>query len=104
MGGRRGRPSVPDARDNPGTSPGVEKVEVLGEALVLRQGAAQASHLHRLATLPYFYALSENYGEPEKDYLVQYEEGRLTWEAKTLYETMRNEGPPDTVSLRNSRI
>ena len=50
--------------------------------------------------LPHFYALSENYGEPDKDYLLQYQEGRLTWEAKTVYETMLNEGALDTVSLR----
>ena len=50
--------------------------------------------------LPYFYALSENYGEPDKDYLLQYQEGRLTWEAKTVYETILIEGPLDTVSLR----
>ncbi len=50
--------------------------------------------------MPYFYALSENYGEPDKDYLLQYQEGRLTWEAKTVYETILNEGPLDTVSLR----
>jgi hypothetical protein len=30
-----------------------------------------------LATLPYFYALSENYGDPD-DYLLEYEAGRLT--------------------------
>ena len=53
-----------------------------------------------LDTVPYFYALSQNYGEPEKDYLLQYQEGRLTWEAKTVYETLLNEGPLDTVSRR----
>ena len=69
--------------------------------MVLRQGAAQAGHVHQPGhAVPYFYALSENYGEPDKDYLLQYQEGRLTWEAKTVYETILNEGALDTVSLR----
>ena len=65
-------------------------------AKVLRKRATFIS----LETLPHFYALSENYGEPDKDYLLQSPEGRLTWEAKTVYETLLNEGPLDTVSLR----
>lgn len=65
-------------------------------AKVLRRKATLIS----LEVVPYFYALSENYGEPEQDYLVQYHEGRLTVEAKTIYETLLAEGPLDTVSLR----
>ena len=68
--------------------------------MVLRQGAAQAGHDDQPGGPPHFYALSENYGEPDKDYLLQYQEGRLSWEAKTLYKTILNEGALDTVSLR----
>jgi len=93
--------SVPDAHDDPGHITWGWKDELLGArqwyyAKVLRKRATFIS----LETLPHFYALSENYGEPDKDYLLQYQEGRLTWEAKTVYETLLNEGPLDTVSLR----
>ena len=92
---------VPDEHDDPGHVTWGWKDEMLGTrqwyyAKVLRRRATFIS----LDTLPNFYALSENYGEPDKDYLLQYQEGRLTWEAKTLYETILNEGALDTVSLR----
>ncbi len=92
---------VPDAHDDPGHITWGWKDELLGArqwyyAKVLRKRATIIS----LDTLPCFYALSENYGEPDKDYLLQYQEGRLTWEAKTVYETILNEGALDTVSLR----
>ncbi len=52
-----------------------------------------------LAELPYFYALSENYGGLD-DYLQEYAEGRLTAEAKAVYEALLEHGPLDTVRLR----
>ncbi len=52
-----------------------------------------------LELLPSFYALSENYGDP-RDYLVEYEEGRLSAEAKSVYEALLENGPLDTVRLR----
>jgi hypothetical protein len=92
---------VPDQHDDPGHVTWGWKDELLGArqwyyAKVLRKRATMIS----LGIVPYFYALSENYGEPDKDYLLQYEEGRLTWEAKTVYETILNEGALDTISLR----
>jgi hypothetical protein len=92
---------VPDEHDDPGHVTWGWKDEMLGArqwyyAKVLRKRATFIS----LDTLSHFYALSENYGEPDKDYLLQYQEGRLSWEAKTLYETILNEGALDTVSLR----
>jgi len=53
-----------------------------------------------LVVTPYFYALSENYGSPEEDYLVAYEEGRLTQAAKQVYEALLDKGALDTISLR----
>ena len=92
---------VPDQHDDPGHVTWGWKDEMLGTrqwyyAKVLRKRATFIS----LDVLPHFYALSENYGEPDKDYLLQYQEGRLTWEAKMIYETILNEGALDTVSLR----
>ena len=86
-----------------GTSPGGGRMSCWAPASgtmlkVLRKRATFIS----LATAPYFYALSENYGEPGADYLLQYEEGRLTWEAKAIYEALWNDGPLDTISLRRA--
>jgi hypothetical protein len=53
-----------------------------------------------LEVAPYFYALSENFGSPEEDYLLAYEEGRLTQAAKQIYETILDKGSLDTISLR----
>ena len=55
-----------------------------------------------LNVAPYFYALSENYGSPEEDYLLAYEEGRLTQAAKQVYETLLNEGALNTIDLRRA--
>ncbi|UCC63046.1 MAG: winged helix DNA-binding domain-containing protein [Anaerolineae bacterium] len=52
-----------------------------------------------LAELPYFYALSENYGDLD-DYLQEYWDGRMTAEAKAVYEALLAHGPLDTVRLR----
>lgn len=67
-------------------------------AKILRRKATFIS----LKTLPYFYALSENYGSPEEDYLLAYESGRLTQAAKQIYEVVLEEGAMDTVSLRKA--
>ena len=53
-----------------------------------------------LDMLPYFYALSPNYGEPEEDYLIDYEAGLLTAASKSIYEALLREGPLDTLALR----
>ena len=52
-----------------------------------------------LSELPYFYALSENFGALD-DYLQEYAEGRITAEAKAIYEALLEHGPLDTLSLR----
>ena len=52
-----------------------------------------------LDVLPYFYALSENYGDLD-DYLQEYEDGKLTAEAKAIYEAILEHGPLNTVRLR----
>jgi hypothetical protein len=52
-----------------------------------------------LELLPYFYALSENFGDLS-DYLQEYEDGKMTAEAKVVYEAILENGPLDTVQLR----
>ena len=96
-----GERPVPNEHDDPGHVTWGWKDELLGArrwyyAKVLRKKATFIA----LDVAPYFYALSENYGEPEQDYLQQYQEGRMTFEAKTVYETLLAEGPLDSISLR----
>lgn len=94
---------VADAHDDPGHVTWGWKDSSLGSrrwyyAKVLRKKATMIS----LSEVPYFYALSENYGAPEEDYLTLYEQGRMTQEAKSVYEVLIDQGPLDTVALRKS--
>jgi hypothetical protein len=94
---------VADAHDDPGHVTWGWKDELLGTrrwyyAKVLRKRAT----IIGLDVLPYFYALSENFGSPEDDYLTLYEQGRLTQEAKAVYEAILNNGAMNTVALRRA--
>jgi len=53
-----------------------------------------------LGCLPDFYALSENYGDYEHDYLEEYHAGRLSAEAKAIYDALLKDGALDAVRLR----
>jgi hypothetical protein len=58
--------------------------------------------LDRLAARPSIVLhldLSENYGDL-RDFVQEYEDGKLTAEAKAVYETILENGPLDTVRLR----
>jgi uncharacterized protein YcaQ len=50
----------------------------------------------------YFYALSENYGAPEDDHMLLYEQGKLTQEAKAVYQAVLDNGPLDTIALKKA--
>lgn len=52
-----------------------------------------------LDLLPHFYALSENYGDIE-DYLLEYQDGKLSEEAKRVYEALLQHGSLPTSHLR----
>lgn len=91
---------VADAHDDPGHVTWGWKDDLLDKrrwfyAKLLRGKATIVS----LKVLPYFYALGENFGGPD-DYLDEYRAGRLSLEAKTIYETLRDSGAMDTVRLR----
>jgi hypothetical protein len=94
---------VPDEHDDPGHITWDWKDRMLGKkrwyyARILRRRNTFIS----LSALPYFYALSPNYGEPETDYLDQYEEGLMTAEARAVFEALLREGPLDTLALRRA--
>jgi len=55
-----------------------------------------------LKVAPYFYALSENFGSPEEDYLIAYHEGRLTQSAKQIYEALLENGALNSIDLRRT--
>ncbi len=94
---------VADAHDDPGHVTWDWKDDALDKriwyyAKILRRKATFIS----LEIAPYFYALSENYGSPEEDHLIAYEEGRLTLAAKQVYDALLEEGVLDTISLRKA--
>jgi len=96
-----GNRDVADAHDDPGHVTWGWKDAMLDKrqwyyAKVLRGKATMIS----LKSVPYFYALSENYGDPEYDYLQLYEDGLLSREAKLIYEARLRHGPTNTVRLR----
>ncbi len=64
-------------------------------AKLLRQKPTMIS----LAMLPYFYSLSDNYDEPD-DYLDSYNEGKMSEEAKSIYEVLIARGATSTGVLR----
>ncbi|HUI87445.1 MAG TPA: crosslink repair DNA glycosylase YcaQ family protein [Anaerolineales bacterium] len=94
---------VPDEHDDPGHVTWRWKDDALPRriwyyAKILRRKATMIS----LEVIPYFYALSENYGSPEEDHLVAYEDGRLTLAAKNIYDVLLKEGALDSISLRKA--
>jgi hypothetical protein len=96
-----GERPVADKHDDPGHVTWGWKDAALPKKIwyygkILRRKATIIS----LETAPYFYALTENYGSPEEDYLLAYEEGRLTQAARQVYEALLEKGILDTLSLR----
>jgi len=94
---------VADQHDDPGHVTWGWKDSLLGSqhwyyAKVLRKRATIIS----MDVSPYFYALSNNYGSPEEDYLYIYERGHMTQEAKTVYEILLDQGSMDTIALRRA--
>jgi len=94
---------VADAHDDPGHITWGWKDSALGQrrwyyAKMLRKKATLVS----LEVAPYFYALTENYGSPDEDHLIMYEQGRLTLAAKLVYEALLKEGALNTIDLRKA--
>jgi Winged helix DNA-binding domain len=92
---------VADKHNDPGHITWGWKDRALGKrmwyyAKILRKKATMIS----LEVSPFFYALSENYGAPEDDYLIAYEEGRLSQAAKQVYEALLKDGALNTIDLR----
>lgn len=100
---KAGNRPVAEKHDDPGHITWQWKDKLLGSRVwyygkILRKKATMISP--KIA--PYFYALSENYGSPEEDYLTLYEQGHLTLEAKTIYKVLLEQGALDTIALRKA--
>ena len=98
-----GERQVANEHDDPGHITWGWKDEALGKRIwyygkILRKKAT----LIDLDVAPYFYALSENYGDPEEDVRIAYQDGRLPIEAKAIFETLVDNGPMDTISIRRA--
>ena len=96
-----GNRPVADDHDDPGHITWGWKDESLDKkiwyyAKILRRKATFLS----LEIAPYFYALSENYGSPEEDHIIAYEEGHLTMAAKQVYDALLEKGSLNTLDLR----
>lgn len=96
-----GNRPVPNNHDDPAHITWRWKDDLLGKgvwyyAKVLRQKSTMIS----LNLLPYFYSLSPNFGNPEEDYLITYQEGKLSLEEKQVYEALLDKGPLDSLALR----
>jgi hypothetical protein len=94
---------VPNEHDDPGHVTWGWKDSLLGKHVwfygkIIRKKATIIS----MSIAPYFYALTENYGSPEEDYLTIYEQGRMTQEAKAVYEALLENSPLDSITLRKS--
>jgi hypothetical protein len=94
---------VADAHDDPAHITWRWKDDALSKriwyyAKVLRRKATMIS----LDVAPYFYALSDNYGSPEEDHIVSYQNGQLTLAAKKIYDALLFKGPMDSISLRRA--
>ncbi|MBI9043258.1 MAG: hypothetical protein JEZ06_02160 [Anaerolineaceae bacterium] len=92
---------VPNNHDDPGHIIWQWKDSLMNQrrwyyGKILRKKATIIS----FSLLPNFYALSPNYGAYPHDFLEQYQQGMLSAEAKSIYESLLIEGPLDVISLR----
>ena len=92
---------VPDEHDDPGHITWRWKDELLDQkvwyyARILRKRNTIVS----LKTIPYFYALSANYGDPEAEIVEGYRQGLIPLEVKTIFNTLQVKGALDSITLR----
>ncbi|HHY87849.1 MAG TPA: winged helix DNA-binding domain-containing protein [Chloroflexi bacterium] len=96
-----GNRPVPRAHNDPGQVIWDWKDSSLGKRLwYYSRLLRRRNTLVSLDMLPCFYALSPNYGDPENDYLEQYEQGLMTREARMVYEAILFKGKMNALDLR----
>lgn len=87
--------------DDPGHITWSWKDQLLGKsnwyyAKLLRKKATLIS----MGVVKYFYALTQNYGSYEDDYLTLYEQGRISKTERQIYRAVLDNGPLDTIMLK----
>lgn len=92
---------VADAHDDPGHTSWGWKDQMLDKRVwyygrILRKRNTIIS----LKTVPYFYALSPNFGEPELEINDQYQAGQIPLEVKLIFIALLEKGPLDSLALR----
>ncbi len=98
-----GNRPVPDEHDDPGHITWEWKDSLLPQKRVFYSRVLRHRNTFiSLELFPSFYALSPNYGSPEEDYLIDYQNGLLTAEARAVYEAILDQGPLDTLALRKA--
>jgi len=96
-----GNRPVPNNHDDPAHITWQWKDEMLGKKCwYYGRILCRRNTIISLNLLPHFYALSPNYGEPQEDYLLDYQQGNLSQEEKAVYEAILDNGALDTLRLR----
>jgi hypothetical protein len=92
---------VPDEHDDPGHVTWGWKDTLLDKrAWYYARVLKKRNTIISMHTLPYFYALSPNYGDPQEEIEEQYRQGMIPLEVRLVFETLLEKGPLDTLSLR----
>lgn len=92
---------VPNNHDDPGHVTWGWKDGMLGKrAWYYGRCIRKRNAMIALDLLPAFYALSPNYGDPDLDFLDQYDQGLLSPEAKNIYALLLELGPLDSLTIR----
>jgi len=92
---------VPNEHDDPGHVSWGWKDALLGERqCYYGRFLKKKMTFIALDLLPSFYRLSDNYDDYEHDYDVRYSSGSMSYEAKSIYEVLLENGPLHTLELR----
>ena len=92
---------VADEHDDPGHITWGWKDDLLGKKRCFyARILCKRTFFISLDLLPYLYALSRNFGDFHEDHLILYEEGKLSFPARTLYDAILQRGALDTIELK----
>jgi len=94
---------VANAHDDPGHITWGWKDQSLGKRLwyygkILRRKSMMVD----FDLVPYFYALTENFGNPVEDIQIQYLDGRISKAEKAIFDVLHENGPLDTIAIRKA--
>ncbi len=92
---------VPDEHDDPGHVTWGWKDQLLDKrAWYYARVLKKRNTIISMHTIPNFYALSPNYGDPQEEIEEQYHQGLIPLEVRLVFQTLLEKGPLDTLSLR----